>query len=296
MADPTDAALEQIEALAADVAAQAGAVLIDRFRGVLDVRFKDRQGLDPVTEVDHAVEDLVRRAVTQRFPEHAVLGEEGDDTGPPDAAFVWAVDPLDGTSNFVNGLPLFTSSIGVLWRGEPVVGAIFAPFALGLEPGVYHGRRGGVLCFNGEPVRSAPAPVGQAIRLAAVPGGIAGMSGPKGRRFGIARTLGSIALELALTAEGSFRYCIIGDGKLWDVAAGVALCLAAGRAVFVQPARGGDWLPLDRFVDGEPTLPALRAWNHRLMAGDPEILPQLGRDLAREQRAPAVLRRLLFRA
>ena len=146
------------------------------------------------------------------------------------------------------------------------------------------------------PVPYEPLNVTQANRLSALPGGVIGVTGPRGRRFGVARTLGSIALELALTADGSFRYCVIGDGKIWDVAAGVALCLAAGAQVSAQPG-GGGWRSLDRFVvesEGPPSVAALHDWREKIVAGDPAVVPELARELAREQGRSASLRRLVF--
>lgn len=294
---PPDLPLPAMEALAAELAAAAGAVLLTRFRTALDVRFKDARGHDPVTEVDHAIEAMVREAVRERFAAHAVLGEEAADSGPDEAELVWVVDPLDGTANFINGLPLFGCSIGVLWHGIPVVGAIFAPVNRHLEPGVYHAARGGGLRFNVEPVRFETPPLAQVNRLSAVPGGIAGVTGPRGRRFGLARTLGSIALELVFTAEGTFRYCAINDGRLWDVAAGALLCLEAGAAVYVRARGRRGWQPLESFATpgGRGGQAALRGWRDALTAGDPAVVPALGAALAREQRAPAVLRRLVTR-
>lgn len=294
---PSALPLPAMEALAAELAAEAGIVLLTRFRTALDVRFKDARGYDPVTDVDHAIEAMVREAVQERFPAHAVLGEEAQESGPDEAEVVWAVDPLDGTANFINGLPLFSCSIGVLWRGIPVAGAIFAPVNRHLEPGVYHAARGGGLRFNVEPVRFTTPPLAQANRLSAVPGGAGGVSDPRGRRFGVARTLGSIALELAFTAEGTFRYCAITDGRLWDVAAGALLCLEAGAAVYVRPRGRRGWTPLESFAapGGESGPARLRAWNNALTAGDRAVVPALGAALAREQRAPAVLRRLITR-
>jgi myo-inositol-1(or 4)-monophosphatase len=65
---------------------------------------------------------------------------------------VWAIDPIDGTTNFVNGFPLFAASIGMLHRGCPVVGAIWCSTSYALRAGVYHARAGGALRFEGEPL------------------------------------------------------------------------------------------------------------------------------------------------
>lgn len=81
--------------------------------------------------------------------------------------FVWAVDPIDGTTNFVNGFPLFAASIGVLHRGRPIVGALWCATSHRLRAGVYHARADGELCFEGNSVMPTANP--------AVRGGLAGM-------------------------------------------------------------------------------------------------------------------------
>ena len=298
-ADPGFAAdLAAIEAVAVDLAQQAGAILVDRFRSAMEITFKDRRAHDPVTEVDHAVEALVREAVQARFPDHAFLGEEGADGGPPGADFVWIVDPLDGTSNFINGLPLFACSIGVAWRGTPVVGAIFLPATRALEPGVYHGRAGGGVRFNGRPFQFETASLQSAARLSGMPGGTAGVSGPAGRRFGVARTLGSIAAELVCTAEGTFQMAFFAGARVWDVAAGVVLCQEAGAAVWVRGPGERRWRTFRRFTAATipvPTPADLRAWNETMGAGDPTLLPALADDLVRAQGLRAMLLRALRR-
>ena len=298
MPEPTDADLREIEAVAAAVARRAGALMQERFRSALDVAYKDQHGADPVTEVDRAVEAMISETVEGRFPAHGLLGEEGASSGPAGADYVWVVDPLDGTANFINGLPLFACSIGVLWRGRPAVAALYVPTGRRLASGVYHARRGGGAFFDGDPVRYVAPQVRVRSRLSAIPAGKGGVTGVRGRRFGVVRTPGSIACELALTAEGTFHYCLIEDTNLWDVVGGTLLCLEAGAAVAVRVSGARGWAPLERFVDvgldGAPDRPVLRAWRGSVVAGDPAAVPAMVEELAREQRAPAVLRRLFF--
>src|SRR5918995_694248 len=87
---------------------------------------------------------------TERFSGHDILGEESEERPGRESDFVWAVDPVDGTTNFVNGFTLFAASIGVLHHGRPIVGAIWCSCTHALRPGVYHGRDGACLCLDGE--------------------------------------------------------------------------------------------------------------------------------------------------
>lgn len=86
---------------------------------------------DLVTEVDQEAEKMIRSRLTQAFPEHQILGEEGVYQGQvvslENAEYVWLVDPIDGTNNFIKGLPGYTVSIGLAYRGELIIGVVYDP-------------------------------------------------------------------------------------------------------------------------------------------------------------------------
>src|SRR5690606_37346522 len=137
--------LVAIEREAVELASLAGARIKTALGRTLAVRYKENaEGdislRDPVSEVDHDVEGMIREKVAALFPGHDVLGEESEERPARDHDVVWAVDPIDGTTNFVNGYPLFAASIGVLYRGKPVVGAVWCSTSHALRAGVYHAR------------------------------------------------------------------------------------------------------------------------------------------------------------
>ena len=234
---PGPDALRPIEEAAVAIAREGGALILDRFRSTLNVEFKGGHKDDPVTEVDRAVEAQVLERVKRDFPDHAVLGEEGTNHGAAGADFVWAIDPLDGTTNFINGLGIFCCSIGVLWRGMPVVGAVFLPSGRHAAAGVYHARRGGGAFFEDEEFRFQVTSLPVGSRVSSVPAGLTGVDGRRGRhQFGTARTLGSCAAELVLTADGTFQVGVFHGLHIWDVAAGAALC-QRGRRRRLGPRR-----------------------------------------------------------
>ena len=277
------------------LAQRGGDILMDRFHATIEISFKGQNAHDPVTEVDHAIEDLIRDEVHRQFPSHGVLGEERDNGGPLDADIVWVIDPLDGTSNFINGIGMFACSIGILHRGKPVAGAMWLPSNRFLTPGVYHAQSGHGLMFNGEEVDCVAPALQAASRLSTVPAGTGGVTGPAGRRFGIARTFGSTATELALAAEGSVQMALFDGSRIWDVAGGVALCIAAGRAVYTKARRtDAGWRPFTHFcdrVEGPITMSKLRAWSDPLVAGDASVLPSSASDLKKEQSVTATAKR-----
>ena len=126
--NPKDSSLfAEIEAHAGWLARETGERLAARARGSLHVEYKHNSKSNPVSEADREAEEFLYRAIVDRFPDHSVIGEEGRDPGPERTPFVWVIDPLDGTTNYLNGLSLWCVSIGVLWYGAPVAGAIYSP-------------------------------------------------------------------------------------------------------------------------------------------------------------------------
>lgn len=103
----------------------AGDVVMRYSRRVhqLDVRSKARNEF--VTQVDIMAEDIIVETIRERYPDHAILGEEGGQQGEHDT--VWIIDPLDGTTNYLHGMPMFAVSIGVQVRGRMEVGVVYDP-------------------------------------------------------------------------------------------------------------------------------------------------------------------------
>lgn len=83
---------------------------------------------DVVTRADKESEDFIVERVLERYPDHKILGEEGGYRGNPDGAFVWVVDPLDGTNNYSQGLPVFCVSIALQYKSETIAGVVYAPY------------------------------------------------------------------------------------------------------------------------------------------------------------------------
>ncbi|MBI4299992.1 MAG: inositol monophosphatase [Chloroflexi bacterium] len=270
--------LEEIDAFARRLAAEAGEILLERFGKPLDVQFKEKDRTAPVTDVDKRVEQHLRAAIKQRFLDHQIVGEEGEDTPPQGSGFAWVLDPLDGTTNYLNGLPVFGSSIGVLYEGRPVVGSIYVPTSSFQEAGVYHGRLGGGAFFEERPIRVESTDVPQRSRLSGMPAHFAfvfNLALPLRQHLGEVRSLGSISYEIGLVASGVFQYAVFGGPKIWDIAAGVIIVREAGGEALTRRWRKGDWRPLDAFEPmagrGRNSQPALRNWGASLVIGNPAI-------------------------
>lgn len=241
------------------------------------------------------------------FPGHGVLGEEHDDDIHPDAEYVWALDPLDGTANFASRLPLWGVSIGLLRRGQPVAAFVWVPVGPDLQPGVYHARLGGGTWWNetGQRLHVAQGDDGRG-RIVALPGNAYRRFGfrrpsagtPRTHRGGSdPRSLGSIAAEMVLVADGVLRLALFVQPKIWDVAAGALLVQEAGGSVLVW--RDGGWRPFERFEPMPRPQPraappaALRHWSRPLIVGTPSVVQQATAALVWRPRLPGPLRRLL---
>lgn len=204
---------------------QAGREALGFFDSLQDRAVEAKAPGDLVSDADRAVEVTLRRLLMQHFPGDGVLGEEYG--GPVESRF-WAIDPIDGTANFLSGLPFWTISLGLMDRGQPVAGAVFAP-ALGMmavgtasgplqETGLSPGSRAiAPPCIGIGRNPRWPAADRHAVEAAIEASGHA------------PRLFGSCALSLMLVATGRLAgYVEPRAGGIWDCAGGLALCRAAG--------------------------------------------------------------------
>ncbi|WP_216914099.1 inositol monophosphatase family protein [Nocardia noduli] len=194
---------------------------------------------DFVTELDIKIETLLRGRLKEETPDVGFLGEES--TSPATAeghGLEWVLDPIDGTSNFIHGLPLCAVSLALVRGGTPVIGVVHAPL-LGLE---YYAAEG-----QGAFVNGAPIAAGRASRLqdAIISIGDYAVghdaSAKNTERLAITaalaatvervRMFGSAALDLVWVADGRTDGCVIMSNKPWDTAAGVLIAREGGAIV-----------------------------------------------------------------
>ena len=197
----------------------------------------------PVTDADTFVDDQLRAHLDAAFPTHGVLSEERG-TVAPDTQWTWVIDPVDGTSNYTNGLPYWCVSVALLSRGEPVLGVIDAP-ALGRRYTALAGQgawlRTRWTSLDGQRQRSSEQRLSVRDPVdwrdpthGHVPVMLTTGTAKRARGAGLAlnpRVMGSTALDIALVAEGVAAASLAVEPKVWDVAAGVLLVREAGGAV-----------------------------------------------------------------
>jgi myo-inositol-1(or 4)-monophosphatase len=255
--------LAEIEAMAVEFAEIAGAELLGALGRTLAIRYKGDAAslMDPVSEVDQEVERLIRLRLAATFPLHDIVGEEVEERTGREHDVVWVIDPVDGTTNFVNGFPLFAASIGVLHRGRPVVGAVWCSTGHLLRPAVYHSGAGQGLRCDGEAVTPR--------RNLAVRRRLAGEPVPSGWDHWDVRQTGSAAIECAFVATGLLEVARLAQPHVWDVGAGLALVQAAGLTAYTRSESG--WEPLERIVapaTAEGGAPDLRRWRQPVVIGE----------------------------
>ncbi len=224
----------QLLATAVEAVVRAGELQMARFGTCIQV---DKKGvIDLVTEVDLAVERMARALLAERFPGHEVLAEEfaGSDRAIPSGP-CWVFDPLDGTTNYAHGLPLFCASLALEMDGVATVGAVYDPTRREL----FTAERGVGAWLNGAPLQvSGAASLIDAMLCTGFPydvhDAVADAVGLFGRFLGQARAvrrLGSAAIDLCYVAAGRLDGFWERHLHPWDTAAGALILEEAGGGV-----------------------------------------------------------------
>ncbi len=227
-------------ALATEVADRAGALLVDRLGHVGDVRHKSPK--DIVTEVDHLSEALILDAVRAAFPDDGILAEESGGSGGRNGR-VWVVDPLDGTINYANGIPLFCVAIGLVVDGRPAVGVVRDP----IRGETFAATLDGPATLDDRPIRASAKPLlSDYVVSLTLDGSLTERLARVNEAIRVTRRLGSAALALAYVGCGRFDAFVQTYGlSAWDVAAAGLIAERAGATV-AEARTGGPWLDLDR--------------------------------------------------
>lgn len=222
---------------------------LERFGENLEVSLKGE--VDLVTDVDLVLDRLIRSTISGKFPEHSVMSEEEWREGAPrPAGYVWLVDPLDGTTNYVHGYPAFCVSVALTHGDEVLTGCVYDP----LREEVFYAEKGGGATLNGraiavsavdELIRSLLS-TGFPYRRASLPEDNVSNLGRVLNHIQGVRRSGSLALDLAYVACGRLDGHWELSVKPWDTAAGGLLIMEAGGRI--SNMRGGRWTPFERDV------------------------------------------------
>jgi myo-inositol-1(or 4)-monophosphatase len=234
-----------------DAARRAGRLQMERYERLERIVHKSEH--DVVTEVDTMSEKLIIGAIREAFPHDAFLAEEqgkidavppvGESEVDPAEQRVWIIDPLDGTVNYANGIPVFCVSVGLAIGGKPALGVIYDP----VRDELFSAQAGLGARLDGEPIRH-PAKerlVDCVVSLSLPRGGWARREAKIRKSIRVSRVMGSAALALVYTANGRFDAFVQAGGlSLWDICA--AGLIASEGGATVTALDGNAWFDMSR--------------------------------------------------
>jgi myo-inositol-1(or 4)-monophosphatase len=259
---------------AVKAARRAGSIITRAAQNLDILQVRSKTHNDYVSEVDHAAEQAIIEILHEAYPDHAILGEESGEQGA-NADFLWIIDPLDGTTNFLHGFPQYCVSIALQHRGVLEQAVIYDPNRNDL----YSATKGRGAFLNdrrirvGKRTRLQEALVGTGLPFrdfTHIDAYLAMFKDMMQKTSGLRRP-GSAALDLAYVASGWYDgFWEIGLSK-WDIAAGALLVQEAGG--LVGDFEGNEsWLESGNIVAGNP-----RIFGQILQVLSPHLTPELKR-------------------
>ncbi len=220
--------------IALRAARKAGEIIARAAEQVDLIDVQEKGDNDFVTEIDQQAEKEIIYHLQKAYPDHAILGEEGGLVGNADSDYRWVIDPLDGTTNFIHGIPHYAVSIACLYKGQIEHAVIVDP----IRREEFTASRGGGASLNGRRIRSSArksldgALIGTGIPYknrceALIPAYTKSLEAVAKQTAGIRRA-GAASLDLAYVAAGRLdAFWEIGLNQ-WDIAAGILLIREAG--------------------------------------------------------------------
>lgn len=242
--------MEKYLEIAVKAAIKGGEVLKNNF-GKIET-YEEKKANDFVSYVDFESERVIKETILENFPDHDIWGEELGNLGK-ESNYMWVIDPLDGTKNFLHGIDVFAISCALLYKGLPIVGVVFNP----LKNELYTAIEGQGAYKNGKRI--------QVLKNLDLKLSLFATAFPfreKSRfnelndifkqvyfEFSDVRRLGSAALDLCYTAEGIFSVFYEYGLSIWDIAAGSLIVMEAGGLV-TDFLGGYDYLRTGNIVAG----------------------------------------------
>jgi len=239
--------------VAVELARAAGALLREGHRNGAGQAASKSSAVDLVTAYDLASEQLISAGLRAHFPDHAIHGEEGGGDLPEHGP-VWVIDPVDGTTNFAHGFPVFSVTLALLVDRQPVLGVIYDP----LRDEVLWAEQGRGAWCEGRPLQVADADaLNQCLLATGFPYDRAATSDNNLAEFSYfmpktrgVRRAGSAALDIAFVAAGRLNGYWERGVQVWDMAAGALMVREAGG--LVTNYQGASWQPGDRTIVAAP--------------------------------------------
>ena len=288
---PTNSNFSQIEKIAIESVKMASKYVSSRFGTNLSIKSKSgNPGQDLVSDVDKKSQEIIKNIVSENFPEHYFLGEEDENIYNPSTDWIWAVDPIDGTNNFVNNSLQYAISVGVLYRGIPVIGVVWVPWANSDSGLIIHSSKDNGCWIgnqkiiinqdNDKPIRG---------KLSGVPNRLTEtyfINKKLRNNLGEERVIGSTAYELFLVAYGSMQFAISGFANVWDFAASIIIIQEAGGEIYYLNKEKN----FKKFIcwnishDKTKSIENLRRWKGLILAGNPNIVNFISKNIKKKKK------------
>ena len=184
---------------------------------------------DYVSSVDQSIDAFIIEKLQTLYPEHTILTEEsGLINGTENSDYLWVIDPIDGTNNFINGIPIFGISIALLYKNEPVVGVIYQP----MTDELFSASLGEGSKLNNVRIRITDnpncIPCVLLSKIENLPPAALVKKLPISVKY---RIIGTAAISVAYQAAGRCQLFYAKNLKLWDIAAGIIIAKEAGASV-----------------------------------------------------------------
>lgn len=212
----------------------AGTLIVNRFEQISRIDVREKSPNNFVSEVDIAAEQIIVKTIQEAYPDHQIVGEEGTKTGNDNSEYRWVIDPIDGTTNFIKGLPHFAISIAIYKNNKLEAGLVYQP----ISDEMFSAARGQGATLNDRKIRANTTLPESAIITTGFPFKNADLM-PKQIKcmknilsvFPDIRRLGSAALDLCYVACGRVDgYYEFGVSE-WDIAAGALIAQESGAIV-----------------------------------------------------------------
>ena len=225
-----------------NVTREAGSIILEYF-GKTGVEYTKKTDLDVVTQADLASEHYLKEQIKQKYPSHGIISEESDEYGE-DAAYTWIIDPVDGTANYVNHLPVFAVMVGVMKDDEMLMSCIYFP----VVDELFYAERGEGAFLNGERIRCSEQKQLDESKVVLVSFHTPLLRHVFSKISSSQKDMNILIWSLVCSAAafsqvscGRADVHVAANGNIWDIAPGILLCEEAGCEV--------------SFLDGSPYEP-----------------------------------------
>ena len=288
---PKPSNFKKIEKTAIESVKLASEYVSSRFGTNLDIKSKSgTPGHDLVSDVDKKSQEIIKNIVSKNFPEHHFLGEEDEKIDNASTDWIWAVDPIDGTNNFVNNVQQYAISVGVLFQGIPVVGAIWVPWANSNSGLIIHSSKdNGCWIGNKKIIINQDNDKPTKGKLSGVPNRLSEKyftNKNLRNNLGEERVIGSTAYELFLVAYGSMQFAISGFANIWDFAASIIIIQEAGGQInyLDKEENFKKFICWDISNDKTKSIENLRKWKGLILAGNPSMVNFISQNIKKKKK------------